>query len=550
MVLLATGQPVRRDGGREAIDPRALALDVSRRGEAALKTMAGAFAVAASDGAHKTWAAVDCFGIETACWRIVDGRMHVASRADELANVEPKAAIRPGALFEYLYFHVIPSPGTVFEGVHRVPPGHIVCFDGTSVESTRYWAPEFGAAGRTDQEGMAAEFRDLLRQSVAHQLDESKPACYLSGGTDSSTVAGMIAGITGGRVASYSIGFDAEGYDEMAFARIASRHFGNEHHEYYVTPDDLLAGIPLVAAAFDQPFGNSSAVPAYFCARMAKQDGVSRLLAGDGGDELFGGNSRYAKQKLFDMYQWLPAPLRRAALEPLLRQPALARLPLLRKAASYAAQAKVPMPDRLEIYNLLLRLDPCKVLEPRLLDRVDAGAPLRQQREVWFSVGHASELNRHLAFDWRYTLAEADLPKVSVSARLAGVEPRFPMLDHAVVDFSLRLRDIDKLRGQKLRWFFKEALKGFLPPEIIQKKKQGFGLPFGVWLLRHQALMSLARDSVESLVERGVVQRTAADQLFATQIHQHPAYFGEMVWILMMLEQWVRNYRPAWRLEA
>src|SRR6185436_7996996 len=119
---------------------------------------------------------------------------------------------------------------------------------------------------------------------------------FLSGGTDSSTIAGMLGEVTGEPARTYSIGFEAQGYDEMAYARIAARHFGTRHHEYYVTPADVADAIPRIAAVHDQPFGNSSAVPTYYCAKLAKEDGVDTLLGGDGGDELFGGNERYAKQ--------------------------------------------------------------------------------------------------------------------------------------------------------------------------------------------------------------------------------------------------------------
>ena len=127
------------------------------------------------------------------------------------------------------------------------------------------------------------QLRTLLANAVRREIGTGRPACFLSGGTDSSTVAGMIREVTGQAPASYSIGFEAEGYDEMAYARIAAKHFGTDHHEYYVTPDDLIAAIPQVATHYDQPFGNSSALPAYYCAKFARENGVTRLLAGDGG---------------------------------------------------------------------------------------------------------------------------------------------------------------------------------------------------------------------------------------------------------------------------
>jgi asparagine synthase (glutamine-hydrolysing) len=325
----------------------------------------------------------------------------------------------------------------------------------------------------------------------------------------------------------------------MGFARIAARRFGTEHHEYYVTPDDLVRSIPAVAAHFDQPFGNSSALPAYYCAKMARDDGVTRILAGDGGDELFGGNSRYAKQRVFGWYGHVPAPLRRGLMEPIFESPLIGRTPWLKKGSSYIEQAKVPMPDRLQMYNLLLRLGADDVLTPEFLAQIDIEGPARHQREVWAAARQAGTLNRTLAFDWRYTLGESDLPKVRSTCDLAGLAVAFPMLDQGLLDLSQRLPTEYKLRGLKLRWFFKEALRGFLPDEILTKKKQGFGLPFGVWLTRHPALMETARNALDKLAPRGIVRPAFLQTLLRERLPKHPAYYGEMVWILMMLEQWL-----------
>ena len=170
----------------------------------------------------------------------------------------------------------------------------------------------------------------------------------------------------------------------MEYARIAARHFHAEHHEYYVTPDDLLQSIPMIAAAYDQPFGNSSVVPAYYCARMAKEAGIEHMLAGDGGDELFGGNTRYAWQRVFSFYEHIPEPLRRSVLEPsLLGWPMLARIPVVKKAVGYVDQARVPLPDRLQRYNLLTRIGLAEILTPEFLAAVDTEEPLRQQQRVY-----------------------------------------------------------------------------------------------------------------------------------------------------------------------
>jgi asparagine synthase (glutamine-hydrolysing) len=507
-----------------------------------LPQIEGDFALLIEGPGGERLAAVDRFAIRSLCWRVVDGQLHVASRADELAAIEPRADIDPQALFEFLYFHVIPSPRTAFKQVHRLPPGHFVRFSAGQLRVEPYWVPKFAEIENPNYDQLAAAFRQTLETAVGDLVDTSNPACFLSGGTDSSTVAGMIAKTTGAGPATYSIGFDAEGYDEMAYARIAAQRFGCRHHEYYVTPADLLAGVPLVADHYDQPFGNSSAVPAYFCARRAREDGVTRLLAGDGGDELFGGNARYAKQSLFELYDKVPGALRHGLLEPLLLRTPGGKLPLLKKAASYIEQARCPIPDRFEQYNLLNRVGVTTVLHPEFLAQIDAESPALHQRAVWAQLPAGSQLNRMLAFDWRYTLGENDLPKVVGSAAIAGVDVAFPFLHKAVVDFSLTLPTHYKLRGQRLRWFFKEALKGWLPDEIISKKKHGFGLPFGVWAVRDAPLAAFARDSLDSLATRRIVDSRFIRQLVDELLPAHPGYYGEMVWILMMLEQWLRRH--------
>jgi asparagine synthase (glutamine-hydrolysing) len=529
-------------GGNEAAWRGILQGDLER----ALQTVAGDFAVGLRQPDGRTILAVDRFAVRSLCYREVDGQLRFAARADALAGTE--AEIDPQAIFDYLYFHVIPSPRTIYKGIYRLPPGHYAVFDQGSLTVAPYWVPEFKESHGASFEELKTEFRDILQAAVGRELDHAKPACFLSGGTDSSTVAGMAALASGKTVETYSIGFDAHGYDEMEFARLAARHFKTEHHEYYVTPADLVRDIPTVAAHYDQPFGNSSALPAYCCAKMARDDGVHKLLAGDGGDELFGGNTRYAKQRVFGWYDNIPALLRANVLEPLSGLSVINKLPLLRKGASYVNQAKVPMPDRMMTYNLLFRLGVQDVLTPALLAQVDQGDPARRQRGVWAEARTDSLVNRMLAFDWRYTLADCDLPKVVGTTGLAGLEVGFPMLDDALLAFSLRLPTNHKLKGMKLRWFFKEALRGFLPDEIITKKKQGFGLPFGVWANTDPGLKALASDSLLSLAKRGIVRTEFVQTLLAKHLPEYPGYYGEMVWILLMLEQWLAAKAPHFHL--
>jgi asparagine synthase (glutamine-hydrolysing) len=544
---LVNGRP--RFDGETTPDPVASwqrALD--QHGPHAPAGVHGDFAVALRRPAGDVFMAVDRFAVRSLCYRLEGNDVQFAERADQLAG--PNPTLDAQAIYDYLYFHAIPSPRTIYSGVRRLPPGHRAMFKGGELAVEPYWTPRFTGDTVGSFASLRDEFRHLLQAAVRRQLDGSKPACFLSGGTDSSTVAGMIGAVSGRPAATYSIGFDAAGYDEMAYARIAARHFGTEHHEHYVTPDDLVRGIPEVAAHYDQPFGNSSALPSYLCQRLARSEGVTRLLAGDGGDELFGGNSRYATHRVFGWYERVPQALRARMIEPLVARPWAAKVPLMRKAASYVVQANVPMPDRMQTYNQLERMGPANVLTPDFLSLVDTRDPARQQRAEWARHHEGSEIDRTLAFDWRYTLAENDLPKVCGTAALAGVSVGFPMLDDDLLAFSLRLPDDYKLKGLRLRWFFKEALRDFLPPEIITKKKKGFGLPFGVWAVRHEPLRRFAVESVQSLVPRGIVRADFVQTLVNESLYEHPGYYGEAIWILMMLEQWLRRHAPRFDIAS
>ena len=547
---LTLGSPRFSAGSAQGTDVsaawRALLLEKGAVGAAA--DVAGDFAVGLKQADGSAFMAVDRFSTQTLCYRVDGQEIEFAERADQLAGLN--AELDPQALFDYLYFHVIPSPRTVFSGVQRLPAGRYASFQQGRLTVAPFVTPSFSSPARPKFAELREEFLQLLRVAVQRQLDGTKPACFLSGGTDSSTVAGMIAAVCKEKPSTYSIGFEAAGYDEMEYARLAARHFGAEHHEYYFTADDLVKSIGDVAASYDQPFGNSSALPAYYCAQHARQDGVARILAGDGGDELFGGNSRYATQEVFGWYQHVPTALRRGLLEPIFSNSLVGAIPLLKKGTGYIRQANTPLPERLQAFNLVRRLGYQNVLQPGFLAQIDTSRVSQEQSSVWAEARSEHEIDRHLAYDWRYTLAESDLPKVRGTTSLAGLDVGFPMLDDDLLAFSMRLPPQYKLNRLRLRWFFKEALRGFLPDEVITKKKQGFGLPFGVWMMRHAGLNKLANDSVRSFATRGIVRPDFVEQLLSTHLPSHPHYYGTMVWILMMAEQWMRVHAPAYKLRA
>lgn len=514
-----------------------------RHGEQAGQRVRGGYALVLVDRLRQAvFLCVDRFAIQTLCYSHDEG--HSLSISDRADCVQGRGTeFDSQSIFDYLFFHMIPAPRTIFAKVRRLPAAHGLLIDRQGARLLRHWPLRFDEQHRQDFASARDEFRHIIKSAVQDEIaGQARVGTFLSGGTDSSTVAGMLRDVSGQPPQAYSIGFEAEGYDEMAYARLAARHFGCEHHEYYVTPADLLASISAVAQFHDQPFGNSSALPSYYCAKMAREDGCTKILAGDGGDELFGGNSRYALQKVFEYYHALPQGVRNM-IEPFCGDTSvLRRIPGLRQMTGYVRHSKSPMPDRLQNYNLVMQLNPASVLTAEFLATVDVGQPIQHMRATWAECEQPVGLVNHmLAYDWRYTLADSDLPKVRGATSMAGIAVGYPMLADRLADFSMRLDPHWKLKGFKLRWFFKEALRGFLPDEIITKKKQGFGLPYGPWMARDPALKRLALDSLQGLVARGIVRADFVQALMGQHLQDHPGYYGEMVWILMMLEQWLRG---------
>jgi asparagine synthase (glutamine-hydrolysing) len=544
LTLLVLGHP----RVSEPLNARELLAEIAMRGPACLSELKGSYAIALIDsGVPSVTLQVDRMSRFTWCYVQRAQTLSFSTRADLIAD---GAALRAQALFAYLSEHVIASPDTVFEGVYRLPAASRLVFNVSGIRVQSWWQPRFQSTSAAPLDTLSEEFREILRRSVAQEaarFEAGRCGSFLSGGTDSSTISGLLRQASGHRTRAYSIGFDADGYDEMSFARIAARHFDLDHREHYLSPAEVTSGMPLVAASYDQPFGNSSAVAAYHCARIAREEGCSALLAGDGGDELFGGNARYAKQSIFGWYDHVPATLRHGVLEPVLGTAAAARLPGVAKVASYVRQARVPMPDRMHMYNLLRHLGLSEVLCPAFLAAVRPEEVSRLQSEVYAQTDGEQMVNRMLAYDWRFTLADNDLPKVIGTSTLAGMEVGFPMLDDDLIDFSLRVPAGHKLKRLQLRWFFKQALRGFLPEPIITKKKQGFGLPFGVWALRDAGLARLADDALSAFSARGVVAPSFMTRLRKDLLPSHPGYFGELVWVITMLELWLQRHRPDYR---
>jgi len=512
-----------------------------RLGDGLLQHLSGSFALAIFEPRiGHALVAVDRLGTRPLAFSAFNNTLVIASHANAvLAHPNVSQALDWQGLFNYLYFHMVPSPGSIYRDIGKLLPGECLTYDNGTATRSFYWQLAYQEPDAHEDQ-LSTELLSLLEKSVGKCLTGETTGAFLSGGLDSSTVTGMLAKLSGGRVDVYGIGFDAKGYDEMDYARASARHFNANLHEYYVTPQDVIDAIPKIAAAYDEPFGNASAIPAYYCARMAKQDGISCLLAGDGGDEIFAGNERYAKQLLFGAYEQMPALLRQSLIEPLfLGTPFTKHVPLLRKVRSYIEQARVDMPARMETYNFLHRTPLEEIFAPEFLSQVDTGAPLINIKAVYDRPVNTSMLKRMLHMDLKITLADNDLRKVNRMCEIAGIEVRYPMLDEELVEFSARVPSRMLIHRMKLRSFYRRAVREFLAPETLDKNKHGFGLPFGVWMTEHAGLRELAYDSLADFRKRGYLRNGYIDRITREHQGSHAGYYGVMIWVIMMLEQWL-----------
>lgn len=540
LLAAITGHPRSAAGVR--ISARELIELWARHGSELPRQVLGPFALAIVDQHHDAvFLAIDRIGIHSLAFAQRGEEFVFADRADVVAAYPSVGReIDAQGLFNYFYFYDVPAPGTLYKGVQKLLPGEYAWFKRGRLERGFYWHLAYRDAPRHDFEAMARRFHDLLRECVRRATEPGQTAAFLSGGTDSSTVAGVFKEVAGQPVRTYSIGFAAEGFDEMEYARIAARHFGLDAREYYLRPEDILTAIPVIAAWYDEPFANESAVPAYFCARMAQADGYRVMLAGDGGDEIFGGNARYAKQKVFEAYHRLPRFLRRGLIEPVAQLPGLGRLPPGRKLQSYIRQANISLPERMESYNYIYRQPLEEMFAADFLASVDPQQPARLLGEAYHSAASTSFINRMLHLDLKFTLADNDLRKVGGMTQAAGIEVRYPLLDDAMVAFAGELPPDWKVRGQYLRWFFKRALKGYLPDAIIDKRKHGFGLPFGLWAREYAPLRQRLEDRLADFKRRGLLNPAYIDRLRQAHLHDHATYFGKMLWVILILEEWLQ----------
>ncbi|PYP78197.1 MAG: asparagine synthase (glutamine-hydrolyzing) [Gemmatimonadetes bacterium] len=460
-------------------------------------------------------------------WEHAGGLAFASELRSLIAMPEFTAVVCPQAVAQYLTFGYVPESHCIFDGVRKLPPGHRLTWEpGSAPRIDAYWSPLRAERTETRDEEAIESLRALLRESVALHLESDVPlGAFLSGGTDSSAVVAQMARLVPGRVKTFSIGFEEASHNEAPHAALVAREIGTEHTELIVRPDvDSL--VDSVITGFDEPFGDSSALPTFLVSQMAREH-VTVALSGDGGDELFGGYTRYAE--LLSRRE-LPGFARTALSRVVAHLPHGTRgrnrmLDMTRTLQGrYAATVAVP-PDVSE----------GGVLSAQLASDIP---PMDALLSAAFSPVAGRDLLAQLTAVDLVTYLPGDiLTKVDRMSMAVSLEARVPLLDHHIVEFAMAMPSRLKQRNGVGKWLLRQAIDGLVPPRVLAHPKHGFGVPLARWFredLRYRldALME-PESRIAPFVDRDAVARLVLEHRSARRDHSH------LLWRLIALEIWL-----------
>jgi asparagine synthase (glutamine-hydrolysing) len=513
-----------------------------------VRRLRGAFALAIWDPVrNQLLLAVDHFGIKRLYYARSSERAAFASSPGALASLpDVGRTVDLVSLYNYLNFGFVPAPRSIFGGLLRLPPGHLGAIRADRVSVEPYWDMAYPERPMRPADAATTVYQ-LAERAVADALRDIAPkevGAFLSGGTDSSTVVGLATRLTGERIQAFSVGFSEERFDELEYARITARRFEATHYTRILGPDDALASLPRLVDAYEEPFGNSSAIGTLACAETARECGVRRLLAGDGGDEIFGGNERYRTDRIFARYALVPGIVRRALLEPALSRVAEDSPGLFGRAGRYVRRARLPNPERYYFSEFLFARGAEELLGASVSAAVSRRAPYAILETYYRQARATAELNRLMYIDLKVTLGDNDLLKVMRTAEMAGLTVRFPFLSLPLVEFTGTMPTRFKLRGLEKRYLFKQAFGPLLARETLAKRKHGFGVPTSAWMKAHPGFRELTRDTLLSARarQRGYVRPGAVEWLFERHEADRTPYYGDILWNVLMLELWQRRH--------
>jgi asparagine synthase (glutamine-hydrolysing) len=522
--------------------------------EATVRRLIGMFAIALWDRAERTlWLVRDRLGIKPLYWGHFGDLVVFGS---ELKSLVAHGGWRPEidreALCAYMRFGYVPAPRSIWQGVRKLEPGHILCLrPGAEPAETRFWSAEDVVAdGLASRDSFALSDADatdaletLLKDAVKRRMVADVPlGAFLSGGIDSSVVVALMQAQSDRPVKTFSIGFHEQGYNEAEHAKAVARHLGTEHTELYVEPSHALEIVPNMPVWYDEPFADSSQIPTFLVSEMTRRH-VTVALSGDGGDELFAGYNRYAlADRLWSRIGAVPLPLRRMGAQLIRSVPA----PAWDKAFRLVPQSRRPSQagDKLHKLSEILTEDGDAIY--RRLASVNSrprdfviGAEEFKGR-FW---DHALPsripdfLDRMQYLDLVTYLPDDILTKVDRASMAVALEARVPLIDHRVVEFAWRLPQRFKLRDGKSKWLLRQVLYRHVPQALIERPKMGFGVPIDHWLrgpLRPWAeeLLPQSDTATDGYLDPKPVRQMWLDHLSGRRNWQYP------LWTILMFLAW------------
>ena len=511
-------------------------------GDGFAERLRGMFAAAIWDArANRLVLARDRFGIKPLFyWEQPGGGLAFASELKALmAHPEFEARLDMRALESLLAFNSIPGPLTIFEGVRKLQPGHLLSWSpGGAVELRGYAraAPAPADALRDDSpRALADELRERLRDSVrAHLVSDVPVGVLLSGGVDSATLAALAAQESGERLRTFTIGFRERSFDELERARLVAERYDTDHHELVVDPDveDVLTRL---AEVFDEPLADSSALPTYLVSELASRH-VKVALSGEGGDELFGGYHTYVADAIAP---WAGRPA--AALRPLIQRlpSSSARVSFDYKAKRFARGGALPPLERHHAWKEIFSPDARAAL--RADPAGPAFDPLDVYRERYATTAGAEPLARLQDVDRAIYLVDDLLVKTDRASMSHSLEVRVPFLDTAVTDLALAVPSRRHLLGFRKKRLLRRAVAPLVPRQIVHGRKRGFSIPAAAWL--RGELQPFARDvlSPEALRRQGLFRPEVVEGL----LDEHAAGRADhsrQIWCLMTIGLWLERY--------
>lgn len=444
-----------------------------------------------------------------------------------------------GALDAYLTFGYVPEELCIFAGVKKLEPGHFLIFKNGEIHIERYWDFDFSADTLIESEdAIAGSLLDKLRQAVEIRLISEVPlGAFLSGGVDSSAVVGLMSQIMDKPVKTFSIGFNEDSFDELKYARMAAGHFKTDHHEFIVTPDSVDIVDDLVWH-FDEPFADSSALPTFMVSKLAREH-VTVVLSGDGGDELFGGYTRYLTDRSRSNLERLPQALRRGLLRPLseaLPHGTLGKNYLFNISLDAAGRyidsiSHFNGPRKRKLYSSEIRT--------KMNGSFERGEKL--YRQIAGSMSSNDVMEKLLYLDSKTYLPSDILTKVDRMSMASSLETRSPLLDHKLIEYVTRIPSAMKLKGNETKYIFKKAVSRLVPAEILNRAKQGFGVPINEWINvklkdRITSDLSEGRSMTRGYFDAKYVSLLLDEHRRERRDHSHA------LWTLWMLELWQRRY--------